>query len=224
MIRRAFKLVLGILLIPIVFFAAINFFKEIAHITALSRPQAMFLYGVIAYLAFHVFIYKPDPLYVFAHETTHALMARLLGGRVFKFKVSNSGGSVGTDKTNTIVALAPYMIPFYSVLTCIVYLAMSFFTDPAKYTNHFIFAIGATLSFHFVLTSEILRIKQSDVVKSGYIFSMCLITLVNLAIMSGILNGLFAEFSFKHITQQSYYDAKEFYIRAYQLIVARIIV
>jgi hypothetical protein len=216
MIKKILKLLVGISLMPVVVFAVGNFFKEIAAIPLLSAAQAMFLYGIGAYLAVHIFIYKPDFLYVLGHESTHAITSKLFGGRIFNFKVSSKGGSVKTDKQNTAIALTPYMFPFYTILFSLIYAALGMLGDVRPYTGHFVFILGASMALHLVQTAEFLRQKQTDVVKSGYVFSMPLIILVNLAVTAAILSFLFTEFSFKQMSLATLCQTRDLYSRVWQ--------
>lgn len=216
MIKKALKIIFGVLLLPTAVIAVLNFCKEITSVPMLSAAEAMFLYGVAAYIGIHIFVYKPDFLYVLGHESTHALTTRLFGGRIFDFKVSSRGGSIKTDKANTTIALMPYMVPFYALLVCLVYALAGFFTDRKPLTGYFVFALGMSLSFHLVQTAEYLRLKQADVIKSGYIFSMPLIILVNIAIVSAVLGLIFVEFSFKHVAVETFNQSRDLYSRLWQ--------
>ena len=216
MIKKLLKIIIGIILIPVDIFLVVNFCKEITDIPMLSAAQAMFFYGIAAYTAVHIFIIKPDFLYVFGHESTHALTAKLFGGKIFDFKVSSKGGSVKTDKANTTVALTPYMIPFYTIAVFLVYLCISFFRDVKPYTGYFIFALGVTLAFHLVQTAEHLRQKQSDIVKSGYVFYMPLVIFVNIAVTAVVLSFLFPEFSFKQMSLATFEQTRELYASVWQ--------
>ena len=216
MIKKPLKLIFGLLLIPVDFFLIVNFCKEITGIPILSQAQAMFLYGIASYIGVHIFIIKPDFLYVFGHESTHALTAKLFGGKIFDFKVSSKGGRIRTNKANTAVALTPYMIPFYTIVISAIYFGMSLFRNVNEFTGYFIFALGASLAFHLVQTAEYLRQKQSDIVKSGYIFSMPLVVLINIAITAGILSFLFTEFSFKNMALSVFTQARDLYMQVWQ--------
>jgi len=216
MIKKTLKLLSGILLLPAVIFAVINFCKEITDIPTLTPAQAMFMYGFAAYVGIHIFIYKLDFLYVFGHESTHALTAKLFGGKIFSFKVSSKGGSVKTDKANTSIALMPYLFPFYALVVCLIYVVFSLFRDARPYVGYFVFALGMSLSFHLVQTAEFLRQKQSDIVKSGYVFSMPLIILVNIAIIGGILSLLFIEFSFKDMAVSTFNQTRDVYVAVWR--------
>jgi hypothetical protein len=216
MIKKIFKLIFGILLLPIVAFGVWNFFKELAAIPLLSVAQVMFLYGIGSYLSIHIFLWEPDILYVFGHESTHAITSKLFGGKVFDFKVSSKGGSVKTDKQNTAIALTPYMIPFYTIVVCLIYVVAGILKDIKPFVGHFVFALGFSLAFHLVQTAEFLKQKQTDIIKSGYIFSMPLIIVVNLAIIASILSFLFSEFSFKAMMLETFQQTWDLYVKVWQ--------
>ena len=53
--------------------------------------------------------------YVLGHELMHAFMAILSLGKIKDYRVSLDGGYIVTNRYNFIIALAPYLWPFYSV-------------------------------------------------------------------------------------------------------------
>ena len=216
MLKKILKIIIGVILIPIDIFLVMNFCKEITAIPMLTAAQAMFLYGIATYVVIHIFIIKPDFLYVFGHESTHALTAKIFGGKIFDFKVSSKGGSVKTDKVNTTVALTPYVIPFYTLLVCLIYVIAGLFRDVKPFTGHFVFALGASLAFHLVQTAEYLKQKQPDIIKSGYIFSMPFVVFVNIAITAAILSFLFTEFSFKQMSLSTFEQTRDLYAGVWQ--------
>jgi len=122
MIKRILKLVLGVCLIPLCLAFSRAFFHVLMNLTVLGKAQQFFLAGIIVYVPVHLFIARFDYMYVLAHETVHALFAWLFGAKIKAFKVSSKGGSVSSTKSNFIITLAPYFIPFYTVV-----LSLAFF-------------------------------------------------------------------------------------------------
>ena len=55
------------------------------------------------------------------------------GGKVKSFHVSKKGGAVTVTKTNVFVALAPYMIPLYSLLFLSLFFAIDYFYPLMRY-------------------------------------------------------------------------------------------
>jgi hypothetical protein len=141
--------------------------------------------GAVWTLAFFVF---PRPLwiYVFGHEATHAMMAWLCGGRVSGFKVSQRGGSVRTDRTNALVVLAPYFVPFYSVMVVWIWWLASFWLPQEMMPDWALaWLLGVSWGFHVTFTLWMIPQVQPDITSEGWFFSLNLIYLMNLLIVAG---------------------------------------
>jgi len=132
-----------------------------------------------------VFLLLPRPmwLYVFGHEFTHALWIWLFGGRVKRIKVASRGGHVISNKTNFLIALAPYFFPFYAAVVVLVYALGQWVWGWASDSVWFHFALGFAYAFHVTLTFEILRTRQSDITSQGYLFSATIIFLGNACVL-----------------------------------------
>jgi hypothetical protein len=141
----------------------------------------------------------------------HVIATLFSGGKAKDMKVSNKEGSVKTTTPNFFVVLAPYLIPGYTVLIAVLYFIVSFFTDVTKYYSIFIFLIGFTLMMHLSYTAQSVREKQSDLIRSGYVFSVSFLYVVNLIIVFLILSFVFKEISFFEFLSSSYEKSKGFY-------------
>ncbi|MEO8353037.1 MAG: hypothetical protein ABI680_15000 [Chthoniobacteraceae bacterium] len=126
-------------------------------------------------------------LYVLGHEFTHALWARAMGGKVYQFKVSREGGFIVTDRHNFWIALAPYFYPLYSIVVIGIYGAVSLFYDVSGQTRWLFGALGLTWAFHFSFTLWMIPKGQSDLSTNGTFFSLVVIYLMNLLILSALL-------------------------------------
>jgi hypothetical protein len=126
-------------------------------------------------------------LYVFGHELTHALWVWLMGGRVSRFKVGREGGHILTDKNNFLIALAPYFFPLYSILVIALYGALSLFVNMQPYGRLLYALIGGTWAFHLTFTCWMIPKNQSDLSDNGTIFSLVVIYLINLLLLSAML-------------------------------------
>ncbi|MBI5050793.1 MAG: hypothetical protein HZC11_07990 [Nitrospirae bacterium] len=135
----------------------------------------------------------------------HTVSSWLFGGRTKQFQVTDKGGSVTSTKSNTFINLAPYLVPIYTILIWLVYLLLSLLYSLERYRNHFLFLIGLSLAFHIIFTAELLKTKQSDLLKSGYLFSISIIYIVNISIIAFCLNLIFPNFSFVEFFK-SYYQ------------------
>ena len=122
-------------------------------------------------------------VYVFGHELTHVLWTWLLGGKVKKFKASATGGHVVVNKSNFVIALAPYFFPLYAVLVVGVFLAGHALWNWRHYVVWFHLLLGAAYAFHVTLNWHILKHSQTDISDQGYIFSAVIIFLGNVALL-----------------------------------------
>ncbi len=130
---------------------------------------------------------RPVRAYVFGHEVMHGLMARVFGGKVKKLYVSAEGGYIVTNKYNFLIALAPYLWPFYSVPVLAAW-GVSYFWKGAPFMREFFLAaLGLTWMFHLTFTLWVLPRGQSDLLGPGRIFSITLIYLANAILLGGAL-------------------------------------
>ncbi|MCX5665567.1 MAG: hypothetical protein NT036_00735, partial [Candidatus Omnitrophica bacterium] len=136
------------------------------------------------------------------------------GGKIKSFKVSEEGGSVGTDKSNFVIELGPYFIPIYAIIITVVY-----FVVASSYNisgGLFVFLIGFTLAMHMISTIEVMKIRQPDIVKSGYLFSIVLVYILNIVVISFIFSLMFQTFSMHKFTIDLWDQSKYIYLAIYR--------
>ncbi len=189
---RWVKFVCAIFLLPLCGVLTQTFFTAFAHATVAQRFWAgeefwFFSLGALLWLIAFFGLPRPILLYVFGHELTHALWVWLMGGRVRRFHVSREGGHVVTTKANFWIALAPYFFPIYSILAIGIYGALSFFFNVQPYGRLLYAAVGATWAFHFTFTCWMITKNQTDLSDQGTFFSLVLIYLMNLLLLSIML-------------------------------------
>jgi hypothetical protein len=206
---RIIKLIVGILVIPLAFGVTIAFRNNLVLVKELADSLNYFIWGIASYAILHLLFYKPTYLYVLGHETVHAGVAWLFGGKIKSFKVSKEGGSVGTDKSNVVIELSPYFVPIYAIIITIVY-----FVIASSYninSSTFVFLIGFALAFHIILTTEVMKERQPDIVKSGYLFSIVMIYILNIIVISLMFGLLFTSFSMKKFFIDAWIVSKNVY-------------
>ena len=211
MFNRILKVFVGVLLIPASISFSVSLFNQLSNIQNLQNSQGYFLYGLAAYAFLHLIVFKPVYLYVLGHELMHVIATWLCGGKVSSFHVSSKGGSVKTSKSNFFIALAPYLFPFYTILASLIYGIVSILYNISKYVDIFIFILGFTLLFHFVMTIDMIKKKQPDIIKTGYVFSVNLIFIVNIMTLALILSGLFKGIDFMDFLSSSFLQTREIY-------------
>jgi len=190
MLKRLLKILIGIALLPVCVSTSIAFYRLLASLGEMNKTAVFFIAGVTGYTIMHLSSLKLNYLYVLGHEATHALLALLCGGKVRSFKVSAKKGSVATTKSNVIISLGPYFLPIYTIIFAAVFFVCGiFFKQVHDCIYPFIFVVGFSIAFHFLMTIHSLRIEQPDLVGNGYLFSLTFIYIINL-VMLAVLLGL----------------------------------
>ncbi|HYF37127.1 MAG TPA: hypothetical protein VD994_17640 [Prosthecobacter sp.] len=142
----------------------------------------------------------PVRYYVFGHEMSHLIVARLFGGKIIDWKVTAQGGFVETNKSNTWITLAPYLLPFYSIGVLLLFgmagivwdlherhtLSLAGVALGLKGVWLFYILLGATWCFHATFTFKTIVAKQSDLERNGEFFSLLLIFLINVLLLAGL--------------------------------------
>ncbi len=185
------SLALGFLLLPLTL-ATLYHLPSIAlslkgHLDSIALVFA----GLTGYVLIEALFERPMRTYVFGHELTHALASIAMGGKVHDFKVSEKGGSVSLSKSNFIVALAPYCVPIYTLFALLAYWVLKYVYPFPNMDAVFLILVGATLAFHVSLTLYAVRQEQPDIKKTGTVFSLVFIVLMNSWLLAALSKILF---------------------------------
>lgn len=189
---RWVKFVFAIFLLPLCAILTQTFFTVFARATVTQRLWAneefwFFSLGAVLWLIAFFGLPRPMLIYVFGHELTHAFWVLLMGGRVSRFRVGREGGHIVTDRNNFWIALAPYFFPLYSIIVIGAYGTLSLFINAQPYGRLLYGLIGATWAFHFTFTCSMIPKKQTDLTDHGTFFSLVVIYLMNLLLLSVML-------------------------------------
>lgn len=193
------KFIVGIFLLPPAWILTAAFVRSLS-LKELNGPFGFLTCGMVLFAILFAVVPRNTLMlpYVFGHEVTHAIWAKLFGGKVEdRFHVSLEGGHVLTDRVNTWIALSPYFFPFYSVLTATLWgvLLLAAKTLDTPDLVHamdalrwlFFLLIGLTLAFHLVFTAMLIARGQPDLHYGGSFFSIMLIYCINLGILTALL-------------------------------------
>ena len=193
--KNTFKLLIAILLFPTVLFALVETVDVFFNVLKDFQIAVGLVAGAALYCVIHFGGYKFERLYVWGHEVTHAIAAMLCGFRVHSMTVNKDSGNVKMDQVNAFVALAPYIIPFYAMLTGLVYLGLDLVVPVEPYRPAFVFVVGFFMAFHFVQTFQTLwEAEQPDLqAAGGRIFSAVVIGLSNALLLMLVLKWLFPQ-------------------------------
>ncbi len=191
-----FRTILIFLLLPVFWITSWTFLTLFSHATVEqgfwhSTQFWYFAVGAIMMLGWFwsglaqpFFLY----LYVFGHELTHAAFVKCFGGRILEMEWGTEGGYVTTDKTNWLIALSPYFVPFWSIIAVIIYVVASLFFEILPIGNLVLYGvIGATWAFHLAWTLWMIPRDQPDLKDNGTFLSLILICLGNLSVLTALL-------------------------------------
>ena len=189
---RWVKFIVALFLFPICAVLSQTFFTVFARATVVQQLWAgeefwFFSLGVVLWLIAFFGLPRPMLVYVFGHELTHALWVLLMGGRVSRFRVARDGGHIITDRNNFWIALAPYFFPLYSLLAIGTYGLLSLFFNMQPFGRLLYGVIGVTWAFHFTFTCWMIPKNQTDLSDQGTVFSLVVIYLMNLMLLSVML-------------------------------------
>jgi len=200
------KALVGLLLLPVCYVTTTTFLgifagESSAFALVHSAPLWFFSTGVVLWVIAFLGLPRPIYLYVLGHELTHALFVYLCWGKISSFKVDRTGGHIVTNRNNVLISLSPYFFPLYSTLTILVFGIAGLFVDlAAVHPNAILFGhvsfswswilfllIGFTWAFHFTFTAWMITKDQPDLRQNGTFFSLTIIYLTNLLVLSAFL-------------------------------------
>ena len=190
---RWVKFVVAIFLLPLCAILSQTFFTVFARATVTQRLWAgeefwFFSLGAVLWLIAFFGLPRPMLVYVFGHELTHALWVLLMGGRVSRFRVGREGGHIVTDREQFLDRARALFFPalqhhrhrgFTACSVC--------FSTCNRTAGCSTRLIGATWAFHFTFTCWMIPKKQTDLTDHGTFFSLVVIYLMNLLLLSVML-------------------------------------
>ncbi len=191
MLKNILKILVGVVLLPFCAGFTWQFGESVFGVAYKPGLPYYFLAGGLAYLTVHLLFKKPILTYVFGHELTHALFAVLFGGSVKSFQAGERGGRVTVTKSNFVITLAPYFFPLYTSVALLFY-GVAAAADASMAAGWTVFFVGATFSFHIILTFVFLQEDQSDIREQGAFFSYPLIYLFNIVFAAMLLHVILA--------------------------------
>jgi hypothetical protein len=121
------------------------------------------------------------------HEVTHAFFAVLTFNKITGILATdgNGGEILYRGKSNWVISLSPYFFPIHTLpLVILLYLVSS------QYTFHVKIAIVVSFTFFLITAFKQFSIRQTDITKSGVIFSLIVVLLLNIYIINYIFNIL----------------------------------
>ncbi len=191
-----YRFLLGLILLPFCWVTTWTLFTKFSQATidrGFWQTEPFWYFAIGGLLMFgwfwsgigqRLFLY----FYVLGHEMTHGLFVKCCGGKVLEMQWSADGGYVTTDKTNWIIALSPYFVPFWTVVAVFTNMILGWFIEtPAIGTMTFYSVVGATWTFHMAWTLWMIPRDQPDLRETGTFLSLVLIYFGNLIVLITLL-------------------------------------
>ncbi len=211
MFGKIFKVLIAIFFIPVVISSTKAFLQGLRHLDFVNVNFLWLVGGFFVYPIFHIIFLKPMYIYAWGHEVVHVLAIWLCGGKVTSFQISHEGGTVAATKTNLFIRLSPYFVPIHAMLLFLLYWILSRFYNMSKFSNEFIFLIGFAISFHLIMTVEVMKRRQPDILRTGYLFSVLLIYVANISIAFLALSFISKDISFVAFAKKTFIYSKDIY-------------
>lgn len=159
--------------------AFVDVFRSVAGAELSSSSALAIFAGFLLHLILWIFVVKFVRAYVLGHELTHACVGLCFGSRVSNLKVGLRGGSVTLTKSNVLITLAPYFVPFYTVVVMLIALVVRLCVSPLPLPALWLFFVGFTWNFHLCFTLHSLCQRQPDIEEYGHLFSYVFIWITN---------------------------------------------
>jgi len=218
MFGKTIKIILAIVFIPIVIASTKAFFRTLDDLNLLSINLFLLVGGFFSYPIFHIVFLKPMYIYAIGHEIVHVLATWICGGKVTSFNISQNGGNVTTTKTNLFIRLSPYFVPIHTITLILFFWIISRFYNITGFANELMFLVGFTLSFHIFMTIEVMKMRQPDIVKTGYLFSVLFIYVANISVMLLTLSCIFKNISFIAFIKSTFIILKDIYLDFFNMV------
>ena len=168
----------SIFAVPLLFLDAVLFYTLPGRLAGrfTAMQGGILLCGAVLYVAFHFLVRKPERLYLWGHELTHLVVAKLFLRHVHGFHItSRSGGKVVIDRTNVAIDLAPYAVPLYNLAA--IGPVLLFGGEYSRLREIYLAAAAFLFTMHLSFSLEGFIHGQPDLRRSGRIFSGAVVIL-----------------------------------------------
>jgi hypothetical protein len=221
-LARLLKALMAVLVVPVAVGLLIGTIGQLERITL---SGGTFLYwvtwGFSVYLALHLLLYRPVPLFRISHRITSTIAIWLFGGQVAS--VEHGGGKGGgkgkgmpAPEGSTLVAFSPYAVPVYLVLFCLAGFLARRFVD-RLYVDAPVSALaGAAIAFHWVMTADDLQQQRERWHIETYLLALGLVFVLTILVSAACLPWAVPEFSFVRALADGLTRAGEMYRTSFE--------
>jgi hypothetical protein len=178
-----FKLVIVILSIILAVGYAIAFYNSAKDADINQPADRYFMIGFLGYIPLWFIIFRKKYFFsTFEHELTHLLVGLIFFKKPAFFTATDGeGGVTGMYGNNFIITLAPYFLPTFTYLLLPLYLVIDH-----RFYQYYFLVLGLITSYHVFSTWQEFGFHQTDITKSGKVFSCIFLAFANIFVY-GIL-------------------------------------
>lgn len=167
-----FKFVFAVLLLPLVVGLTRSFYSELIGQNEYIANN--FSLGLISYLVLHIFVFELRGLYDFGQRAV---------GRLFNFFLP-------------LRTLCYHCLPLYTIVIFAVYFVFKAFFGYDAVIRYFVFLISFSATMHLILTAANLKEDSLDAMRGNYFFSLFLVYIFEIILISGFLKFMLVDFSY----------------------------
>lgn len=197
---RLLKAVIACATIPLIIGLAGALIQQADAVPAGPRSVGQwFRIGCWIYLGIHLLFYQPKALFQFQHGLLSRMATWLFGGQVATVEPDTGKGkgktksraaksdSSGKPEGSTLVAVSPYLVPFYSVLVCGLAWLIRRWTQHWWVDAGAALLLGGSVMLHWVMTADDLREDRERFPLTTYVLTIGLIGVLTLGLISLVL-------------------------------------
>ena len=181
---KIFKTIILILSVFLSIGYALVLFNIAKGITLTQQSLKFFLIGFGVFLPIWFGGFKRNHFFsTFEHELTHLLVGLLFFKKITRFHATeNEGGHIALYGSNFLITLAPYFLPTFTILLLPLYLIIN-----AEFYRYFFALLGFLTSYHVFSTLREFGFHQTDITKTGKLFSCIFLVFSNIVCYGFIL-------------------------------------
>lgn len=189
---KIFKFIIIILSIFFAVSYGIQFYRTALNFDFHQPAEKFFLIGLAVFLPFWFIWLRRSHFYsTFEHEFTHLVVGLLFFKKPAHFTATErDGGVTGMYGNNFIITLAPYFLPTFVYLLLPLYLIID-----ARFTLYYFAVLGFLTGYHLLSTWQEFGFHQTDITKSGKVFSCIFLTFANIFVYGILLAFIIGRFN-----------------------------
>ncbi|GEM_PF-881597 len=188
------QFILAVLLIPVLYTSIQNFVQYFSAYPEVYKE--FFLWGVVALVFMHLFICKPLAVYQFGENVISGL---------FKF-------------ASPLDRFFSFIFPFYLISVFLVMYVIMVLFKTSRFDPYFMFFAGFAFAMQMIFVAQEIQEEESSTLKPTYLFSMSLISILNILLLVLLFDLILKKFTFPQFSLAIYNDARGIYDAVFQKI------